>query len=333
MKQALAGQKELAKIKPSGREVAALKSLLSDLNNSALTGADPPREDRTGLDATALPSSNLIPTRSVPPPPVTEPEPSPLSGQRDCSRFFFTGKLMVGKDWLASRLGAVVFGFADPLYALQEQFFPGTDKRTPGARAFLQHVGQWGRGLVDEQYPLTIARALFTAHIRSGGGVEDMQVHWAEFGLNKNLWLNALIHRVQAFRVENPEVLVAVTNCRFMNEFHRLGVEGWTHFHVIASPTTWQKRLASAGLVPNSLEVRDVSEELARALDADVTKRVSKGESGKKLRVVWCDSEVPCPSNRFYTIEEFLSLVPTTRPANETAPSPTVDLGEVTLED
>jgi hypothetical protein len=123
-------------------------------------------------------------------------------------------------------------------------------------------------------------------------------------------------------------VLVAVTNVRFENELKRLSQEGWIHFHVLASAATWAKRLAAVGLRPDSPEARDMSEQLARALDVDVTKRVSGGR-GKKLRVVWSDPEAPCPSRSFYTVEDFLRLFPGAAPVAE----PEVNVGDVSMED
>jgi len=344
----LAGN-ESAQFKASGHEVMALQSYLGEINKSAarpVTDDPNSRRNREGLDATPVPE--VMPRsspRSRPRPaqeatelermPAPEPEftPEPVlpTADKDLSRVCYTGKLMSGKDWIAAKVGQKIFGLADPLYAVQQAFFPGTDKTTPGARAFLQNVGQWGRGLYKPKYPITATRALFSQVIRSfsQGGFEEWQVEWETFGNNEDIWLDSLVKRVTAFQGENPGEPVCVTNVRFENEYKRLVNEGWTHFHVLCSPNTWAKRLKSAGLKADSPEVKDESELLARAMDADITKRLSRGGS-KKLRGIWCDLETPCPSKCFYTIDEFCRLYEN---AAESFQEAKVDLGDITLED
>jgi hypothetical protein len=337
MKQEQQGKRDV------GHDVSTLNSLLGTLNNPNITGADVPRGAKTkaevprpnleGQDATPapdpIPQAPAAPPKPAPPP-LPAPPPPVVDKGKDLSRIFFTGKLMCGKDWIAEHVGAHILGYAEPLYAVQQHFFPETEKTTPGARTFLQQIGQWGRGFISGKYPLTPERALMAQFLREHGvSLFGSGVNWKSFGLDDNIWSDALIEKVTAYLEQNPGATVAVTNVRFQNELKRLMLDGWMHFHVTCSPATWTRRLAKAGLKPESPEARDASEALAHALDADVTKRISQG-TGKKMRVIWCDNDVPCPNPRLYTIDEFAALV---KPAVAVAPVEQVDLGDVTLED
>ena len=61
-----------------------------------------------------------------------------------------------------------ILGFADPIYALSRAYLGTEDKSVPGVRKFMQDVGQWGRGVVSDEYPLSVTRALFTHDVRRG---------------------------------------------------------------------------------------------------------------------------------------------------------------------
>jgi hypothetical protein len=56
---------------------------------------------------------------------------------------------------------------------------------------------------------------------------------------------------------------------------------------------------------PNDPALTDVSEQLALALDRDVTQKCRPGSPDTKLRVIWNDSE-PCPSKRLYTLPQWV---------------------------
>ena len=235
--------------------------------------------------------------------------PSPLPQQTAPTKIFFTGRLCVGKDHCATDAGYPVVGFADPMYALANHFF-GTavdanhGKELPGMRSFLQTVGQWGRGDVNAEYPYTPLRAIFITMIRSlsaAGALPDSKA-WEKFGY-QDFWVDRLLARTV-----NAVGRLAVTNCRFENEFTALKANGWQHWHVIASPNTWTARLGSKKMTPQSPEVNNGSEALAKKLDASVVKVLSTQRNGEKLRVVWNDTAATCPSKRLHTLEEFLAL-------------------------
>lgn len=227
-------------------------------------------------------------------------------------KIFFTGRLCSGKDFVANKIGANVYGFADPIYRLAEYLFnikvtatEGKDK--PGVRKLLQVIGQWGRNEVSLQYPLTVERAMFCMMIRSLAQQKAFQisgVDWASFGLSTDLWIDALLRRVNDSEGER----VVVTNCRFPNEYKRLIDDGWQHWHIVCSPQTLRARLAQRSLTPNSPEVTDFSEQMSFGLDKNLASKLLGPDTGKKFQVVWSDEAVPVPSKRMYTLEQFSQL-------------------------
>lgn len=227
-----------------------------------------------------------------------------------------SGRLATGKDYVAEKAGARVFGFADPLYAVASYFFgvevtATQNKDLPGMRAFLQYLGQWGRGEVNEKYPYTPARAVFVQMVRSlgvhsGSHKFSSSVEWASFGIDKDIWIKACEYRITSFRRDEPNSRVAITNARFENELrHFRDASNFDHFHVMCSPETWAERLAKKNLKPESKELQDVSEQLAIHLDRDVVNKIRTQKVGNKLKVIWNDHR-PCPSARLYTLNEFL---------------------------
>jgi hypothetical protein len=165
------------------------------------------------------------------------------------------GPLGVGKDYVAEKLGAQVHGFADPLYQLASDLYPGldgSDKTKPGVRALLQQLGQYGRGTVSDKYPLTAERAHFCAALRNRGPL--LSVNWSEFGLNENIWVDALLRRVKL-----ATGLVVVTNLRFENEVAALREEGFAIAGVVCSLPTLNQRQAGR-TTPEA--ANDISERL-----------------------------------------------------------------------
>lgn len=313
-----------------GTDALALRELVGFLNNPNVTGASVPPEAKRQIEAAfnsqavkPFVNNDLI-TPSTAPSPTTEqqlPQPSnavvpprvidiqqvPLG-----RKLFFTGRLCAGKDFVANKIGASIYGLADPIYSLAEYLFEikvnaneGKDK--PGIRAFMQAVGQFGRNEVNAQYPYTIERSMFNLMIRSLANQNCLSsgVEWGMFGLTPDLWIDGLLSR--AAKDTNSKHIV-VTNARFENEYKRLSQDGFQAWHVVCSPQTWTARLAERGLNPNSPEVKDTSEKLASDLNADLTKKLSAQKGGNKMRVVWSDSVVSSPSSRLYTVEEFVSM-------------------------
>lgn len=315
-----------------GNDAAAINSLVGFLNSPLMETAAPKTSDGEMDAATALMqttptdeaqaaqvSANPNARHKAGPPLSVTPVVSTAAESAlpsfvpapTLSKVFFTGGLCVGKDYVATLAGLPIEGFARPLYALAQHFF-GTPvdannnnkDGVPGMRAFLQTVGQWGRGTVNAQYPVTPARAAFAYVVRSLGASgmlpTDLGVAWDTFGSNENIWLDAALSRIAAAGTER----ISITNVRFGNEFKRLTQAGFTNFHVITTPAERIERLAKRGLTPQSPVLADVSEHLARALDKKVIEQLSGSRNGPKMRVIW-NSSSPCPSARLWTLAEW----------------------------
>lgn len=288
-----------------GNDQAALRELVSFLNNPEITGAKVSDAAKTEITAATHPT-----------PAITTPPPvAPPAKVIDGSKIFYTGKLKAGKDYVAGLTKAKIFGFSEPLYFLLKYFFGVTNKDQHGARKFLQQVGQWGRGVINEQYPVTPERAVFVDLVRAhaAGGffdvaTEKFHVDWLKFGHDDNIWLDAVAARMQNFLSVTPGARVATTNVRFEHEFKRMQELGFRHYHVMTSPQEWSARLQKDGLNSASPAVNDYSEKLAQALDGDVTRKISAQRNGPKLNVIW-NSATPPPSPRLYTVAEFLLAV------------------------
>lgn len=314
-------------------ELMALKQTVAFLNNPLLTGAQVPKEAQAEIDkllestkpleaGSGVSSSESTsealdragatimgfdPVMASQTHQKTIPATPPNTPAITSNKFFFTGRLAVGKDYVARAAGLKIFGFADPIYGLATHFFgikvdANTNKDLPGMREFLQAVGQWGRGEINDKYPLNATRALFVTMIRSLGnaGALEKGLPWEQFGSNPDFWIDACLKKIEGDRV-------AITNCRFENEFTRLKSEGFSHWHIVCGANTWQKRLSEKKINPQSPQIQDVSEQLAGKLNQSVTQQLSKQKHGPKLRVIWNDPEIPSPSQRLYTLEEFLN--------------------------
>lgn len=324
-------------------EIAALNDLLNTLNNPNIEGVvvPPGVNTKVPVETTALQpaidavSANFradlagrlqaeppeplqdkikskplkIPAPVATPPATIRPEPAKVQ------KLFFTGRLKTGKDYAATAAGAEIISFAAPMYAIASYYFhteisATVGKDLPGIREFLQTIGQWGRGVITVQYPLNVARALFIARVRAGGPKGQFgfpEVAWDTYGSNNDIWLDAAIIRADEKLLISPGTRVAFTNCRFDHEFKRLHAHGFQHWHSLCSPKTWAARLAIEKLTPESPAVRDVSEQLAANLDADVVKQLSAHKDGPKLRAIWNDNEAPCPSSRLHSVDSFLT--------------------------
>ncbi len=299
-----------------GTDAAALRGLVDFVNNPEVTGAVVPPEGKQEIaDTFKQQTDRHGATIFIDPSPVqaeaTTPTANPPATASVARKIFFTGKLCAGKDFVAKSIGATVLGFADPMYVLAEYLFnvkiDADNKALPGIRKTLQTIGQWGRNETNEQYPLTPERAMFCLMVRSLANqkiLANTGTDFGLFGLDQDIWVKSVFHRSLGL----GPARVAVTNCRFANEYKSLTAGGFEHWHILCSPVSWTARLAQRKLTPESPELRDMSEKLAHSLDADLTKKLSAQRTGNKLRVIWSDPSVPPPSNRIYTLEEFIRI-------------------------
>jgi len=290
-----------------GNDAAVMRDLVGFLNNPEITGA---RVESLVAGVNAIEKKHSTP---VAPPEAAKPSSKAIDG----AKVFYTGRLKAGKDHVAGLTGAKIFGFSEPLYFLLKYFFGVEDKDKHGARKFLQQCGQLGRGVINEQYPVSIERANFVnlvrEHAASGFGgrhseIKDFKVNWDAFGYDDNIWLDAVIMRMEAFLADTPDARVATTSVRFEHEFKRMQEFGFRHYHVLTTSDEWALRLKKDGLDSKSPVVSDYSEKLAAAIDADVTRKISAQRTGSKLNVIWNSSKPP-PSPRLYTVAEFLSAI------------------------
>ncbi len=284
--------------KPRGDDIAALSSLVGFLNNPEITGASaPPRESQP---------SDVSPEPSAPQP---RPSALPRLDAVKHRRIFLTGRMRSGKDRFANIINGIILGFADPLYALQKLFFGTDDKTLPGARAFLQGVGQAGRG----EGALSVERACLLTIISSFAKGNHLPAHlgvdWARYGKDNRIWLDALLSRAAGIANAQPTSRLVVTNVRFENEFRALADAGWVHYHLLCSPETHNKRLAVSGLRSDSPEVSGPTEALAIKLDADVRKSLAIHATGPMLRAVWSDENAAAPSARLFTPQSFMQAL------------------------
>jgi hypothetical protein len=286
-----------ARLTGASSESAILKQLSGIINMDGVGEDD-------GPNGFSVPPKDSIPTadqQQVTAPLIAKPVAALAPKRQLPSNIFLTGRMKVGKDFILQTLGYVIHGFADPLYKIQSYFFLGADKQTPGARTFLQKVGQWGRGIKNDSYPISTERAVFETLMRAAGPLIDTSVRWEAFGRSDLIWVNALLHRIATKGIEEKTEKVegvGVSNVRFENEMKTLAEAGMKHFHVMCSPETWSKRLRESGLTPQSPAVSDLSEKLAVFMDDDALKHARLKPNGGKLAVNWNDPGVRCPSRR-----------------------------------
>jgi hypothetical protein len=267
------------------------------MNNPAITGAVVPEGAETQVKMPA-------------------PKPPAVASSKGLSnRLFFTGGMFSGKDYIAAACGAQIIGLADPLYALVNTFFSTTvsaseGKGIPGVRELLQTLGQWGRGTVDEKYPLTLIRFLMTERIRATGLPQKLHVNLKTFGSNPDIWIDSLVARAADLDAGKR---IAITNVRFENEFKKLQSAGWVHYHIMCSGSTRAERIKKAGLVPSQASLQDTSERMAAVLNASVMDKI-KSPTGKMLRVVWNDTAAS-PSARLFSVAQLVQEVAINQPA------------------
>lgn len=257
--------------------------------------------------------------------------PSKMKTQHS-RKYALTGRLRVGKDYVAKACNGTVLGFADPLYEVGRALFglgPEDKDRVPQLRVFYQNLGEWGKGLADNKEPVSVERATLTMLMRSlGPELCQAPVNWRSYGKNQNIWLEALLAR--AFVLSNElqngepirddggeiidyaagrsEVDIFVSNVRFKFELETLAHNDYDHWHVMCSETTYMERLRDIGIVPGDQRLKHVSEMLATELDRQVNNILKLHPTGPKLKVIWNDYR-PAPGTRLITLDEFKTLV------------------------
>lgn len=203
--------------------------------------------------------------------------------QLDPDRVILSGRLSSGKDYIAEKNGYTVYGFADPMYKIAEHFLGTSDKGAEGVRRFEQKVGAWGRGEVNEEYPLTLERKRIRDALQNRGhkitGMGSRSL-WQHFGFGNEyidcgnpaffqsgaggFWIELLGDRIG----QASEEKIAITNGRFPNELrYFISNHRFKHFHVMCSEETRRERLEEKNETYDPDAETDITEQLAAELD------------------------------------------------------------------
>lgn len=246
----------------------------------------------------------------------------------------FTGSLGAGKDFVAAEMGAAKESMAEPLYAMTDFFLGyGSHDRSqelpPGLRECWQTFGQWGKGIVSKQYPLTPERAAFEQRVRERMRQDLIHyrgntfgVRWEDYGRDDALWIDAMVRRLSRvpLAADAKKTLTAVTNLRYEVEADAFVGCGWPVVHVLASPATLRERQEAQGV---SEEARcDVSERLAHDINdlcyhvcyrsvptPDLRDWLDDNGFGWIDAVVWNDDKNPPPTDEFLTVGQMRAII------------------------
>lgn len=263
-------------------------------NDPLFTSPAPPAKESSGASVpSTIPVAGPLLSPAITSPVAANPmaaAPSTFAQVSNYQRLFFTGRTGVGKDWLAKQAKAQVLDAAAPLVAAARAVFPQVTKNEQLA-GLLPTIFAWGEGTITKDYPLTPTRWLF---------VQTLGQQWPGFG-SPGFWVRMLLESASAI-----EGRVAITNVSSPGAFKALKEAGFTHFHVMTSPAAYMQRAKRPG----------ANDSMANALDQDAIKKVSAQRQGEKLPVVWNAPEAP-PSNRIWTIAEFLTVMNEEAPATE----------------
>lgn len=177
--------------------------------------------------------------------------------------FALIGLARSGKDYLIGKTGRKSIGLSDPIAALMERFAGGApigNKSSPGYRRVMQLWGQWGRGMLTEEYPLTPERLQWLQFVRSRG------IYWAqEYALDlgklgfPQFWIEGAVDRVR----NSSSTPTAISNLRWPADVNGVPLD-WPIVLVVREPHELRTSMAACG---ESVDVwNDTSERLASGL-------------------------------------------------------------------
>jgi hypothetical protein len=230
--------------------------------------------------------------------------------------YAFSGLMYSGKDFVAKYSKLNVASIAEPIYELCDYFNSTRNKSVPGIRRWMQLIGQWGWGHVDEEYLVNVERGVITDLIRRFGKQMTKNfgfVDWTEFGKRNDFWINILLlrtgltgtvnRRLGQLRLfesgtEDDPLNIAVTNARFDHELSPLVNAGFSHYHVRCTEESRRERMLQLGYQVKETDANDHSEQMAIRLNADMPDH----------RVIWNDHR-PMPEGRqFLSLDAFMEL-------------------------
>ena len=189
-------------------------------------------------------------------------------------RLFLIGRLRSGKDHLSHLLKRPQWGLADAMRVLVKGLNYPSDKRMPGARECLMKIGQWGRGWVDQNYPLSPDRIMWVDYIRNHGSRLAPQYDWSNYGLVPTFYSDLLLQDGNYLGARRS----MVSDIRFQSDAVNLQEPGSALILVWASHKTICRRIREIGEIPifNTLfdnpERREIGEEV---LNVDAAERYS----------------------------------------------------------
>jgi hypothetical protein len=244
---------------------------------------------------------------NVAPTPIAQPTlPVPVAPSTPAPQFILlTGKTGVGKSFLASRGDALVLELDDEIRKVAKQVL-GNIADGPQADALVETIYQWGNGQVNQQYPLTPAR-LLVSHLAAS---LFPSMHYGSPGC----WVESLVERAKNLS-HDADKQVIVTGVTSVEDFKALIAAGFRHYHVVCSAASYLNRPKRKGANDN----------LALALDKDITAKISQQRQGERLRCIWSDGGVPHP--RLFSVEQWLQAIHV-----NTEPITPGGLGEIAFE-
>lgn len=225
---------------------------------------------------------NVAPAPIAPPNPVVPVPPAVVAPVL----IILTGRTGVGKSFLAQRSGAVVMELDDPIRNIAKKVL-GHIADGPQADSLVDTIFQWGNGQVNTQYPLTPARLLFSACSLAG-----MPQDYGSPGC----WVRDLIDRAKRFSEVGGHQII-VTGVSSVDDFKALVAAGFRHYHVVCSAASYTSR-------PKR---KNASDQLAAALDKDISLKLSQQRQGDRLRCIWSDAGVPHP--RLFSVDQWLQAI------------------------
>jgi hypothetical protein len=250
--------------------------------------AQPAKDAKISLPSATTERVFSSPTlASVSPPSASIATTTAASGLR----ILLTGRSGVGKTWLASAINAEARELVDPVLKGFQGSFPSVTHKSVDLTA--QTVLAWGRGIISDSYPVSPARLLFIEFAGSMFG--------RGFGDSPDFWAKVLVSKITDNR---PVVVTSVTSSE---EFQYLTAAGFEHYHVVCSSST---------LVNRPKRQNAPGDAMAAHLDKQVTQKISQQREGAKIKCIWCDPGNR-PSNRLYTVQEFLQEVTTAASTGE----------------
>lgn len=217
----------------------------------------------------------------------------------------FSGRLRAGKDFTAAKSGLAIVGFADPIYVLCRHYLGTDDKAVPGVRPFMQAVGQWGWGAINEKYPHTAERVMWVEKVRREGAdvfrnePKFQNINWDNYGRIKSFWVDIMLNRPDMKDQTYAKSGVGIVNARFDHEFAPLMAAGFKHFHVQCSEETRRSRIEHYDPVADT----DTSEQMAIRLDREAPDSV----------VIWNDPASQPTGRELWTVDGFCEWLETVR--------------------